>query len=141
MLVIFINGTSVSLIKRAHAGDAPLNLQGITVSGAVSFDFSDAKVATLESEDYVVLVSDREAFESRYETRDILMGGEYEGRLDNTGEPLRLSDALGEIFLEYSYDDVWYLTTDGAGDSLVIVNAFGTAAEAWGGARELAREL
>src|SRR5438046_10413166 len=46
----------------------------------------------------------------------------YTGLLDNGGEQLILKDALGQTILNFTYDDAWQPTTDGGGNTLVIIN-------------------
>ena len=49
--------------------------------------------------------------------------GEYEGKLDNGGERLRLEIvSLNLGILDFEYDDDWYPETDGGGQLLQIIN-------------------
>ena len=69
----------------------------------------------------VVLVKDRKAFERRYGT-NLPVIGEYDGKLSNGGERLRLSTASGTTIYELDYNDKWHKSTDGKGRSLEAID-------------------
>jgi hypothetical protein len=72
---------------------------------------------------YVVVAGNLAAFRSKYGTT-INVAGEYSGGLNNTGEKivLNLPLPLEAAILRFTYDEKWYPTTNGGGDSLVINN-------------------
>ncbi|HUF60585.1 MAG TPA: lamin tail domain-containing protein [Verrucomicrobiales bacterium] len=113
-------------IELRNTGTAPLDLAGVRISDGISFVFGEGSV--LAPGAYGVVVSNRAAFESRYGV-GINVLGEYEGWLDNGGERLQLSDAVGENILKFSYDRDWF-GNSGAGHSLQIVND-GAAFDTW----------
>ena len=71
--------------------------------------------------EHLLLVSNRTAFEATYGS-DLPVVGEYAGLLDNDGEQLVIADSLGNILLDFTYNDgsQWPLQADGAGRSLVL---------------------
>ena len=91
--------------------------------------------ATIGPGEYVVLVSNRAAFEARYDVagEGIPLAGQYTGNLDNGGEKVKLfrrGDAEPTGFIPYyrvdyvNYDDnlPWPGEPDGSGSSLNRVN-------------------
>ncbi len=75
----------------------------------------------LVSNEHVVVVQDRQAFETRYGMA-INIAGQYSGRLNNAGERIRLEDAVGQTILDFDYRDGWRSITDGDGFSLTIID-------------------
>ena len=71
--------------------------------------------------EHLLLVSNRTAFEATYGS-DLPVVGEYAGLLDNDGEQLVIADSLGNILLDFTYNDgpQWPTLADGAGHSLVL---------------------
>ncbi len=109
-------------VELLNAWDKPIRLAGARLSGGVSFTFSASDTTPLAPGDRVVVVKDIVAFSTRYDTSPIRIGGEYSGNLGNAGDDLRLEGPLLEPILFFSYSELWYPTTDGDGDSLVIVD-------------------
>jgi hypothetical protein len=104
-----------------------LNLNMARFTEGIHFTFPDMYFGPHQ---YLVIVKDREAFEARYGTSALILG-EYTGRLDNTGERIRLEDAIGQTILDFEYNDRWCPITDGDGFSLTIIDPLGTA-QSWG---------
>jgi hypothetical protein len=107
-------------IELKNVGPGALNLVGIHFTNGVHFTFTGgSEITNLAPGQYVVLLANREAFQTRYP--DVTnIAGQYTGKLSNSGDHLRLEGALGEPILDFSYDNKWYPATDGAGFSLVI---------------------
>jgi len=117
-------------IEIQNTGTQTLGLAGVILSGNARFDFSEGAAATLAPGGYVVLVSNLEAFQSRYpHWTNILIAGEYNGRffqpgdLRDSGAALTLTDGLGREVQSFTYDGAWCSATRGAGYSLTIVDA------------------
>jgi hypothetical protein len=108
-------------VELRNIGSTQLDLAGIRFTEGIAFDFTDSAIASLDPGAYLVVVRNIEAFQSRY-GEHILIAGEYEGLLDNAGERIQLIDAVGELILDFSYDDLWHRSTDGRGFSLVVVD-------------------
>ena len=109
---------------------SPTSLAGLRLFGGIEFVFPDI---TLSPGAVVVVVSNLTAFETRYDTSGMNIAGEYTGRLSNGGDLVGLEGRFGEPIHEYTYSDLWYPTTDGAGDSLTIVDAL-SPLSTWGDA-------
>lgn len=108
-------------LELKNIGASSLHLTDVRFTEGIAFSFPASGVTNLGPGEYVLVVRNRAAFESRYGTTHPV-AGEYTGNLDNAGERLRLEDAVGEVILDFAYDDEWYPITDGGGFSLVIVN-------------------
>lgn len=115
-------------LEMQNVGNAPVGLYGLEVDGEVRFRFSE--VSTIAPAELVVLVKNREAFESRYGT-EIPIAGVYDGNLSNGGGTLVLRDALSNEIQSFTYRDDWYLDTDGVGFSLVMVDPFSSDLDGW----------
>lgn len=106
-------------LELQNTGTTQISLSGVKLTVGVTFVFPDM---TLQPGQYVVIVENRAAFESRYGTgRPVI--GVYDGDLDDSGERLRLEDGSGARINDFAYgDNDWYPLTDGAGYSLVVNN-------------------
>jgi hypothetical protein len=117
-------------VELQNVGAATLELSEVTLSGGVAFAFAESAIEELAPNETLVVVKNLAAFESRYATGH-WVAGEYDGRLGNDGDTLRLQGFLGEPILAFAYDDNWYDDTDGAGFSLVIADPLAPR-ESWG---------
>ncbi len=117
-------------IELTNIGPVVLDLTDARFAAGITFDFSAAAITSLPVGGHVVLVQHQEAFASRYGA-NVPVAGVFTGRLDNSGERIRLEDKFGATILDFTFDDAWQPTTDGSGNSLVIVDA-NAATDAWG---------
>ena len=114
-------------IELQNTGGKTVGLAGMRLNDGVEFDFSRGAVATLAPGETCVVVDDFEAFTNRYANwASIKIAGQWEGRLDDGGERIRLVDAFGRTNALFRYGDGrgWPPAADGAGHSLVplVVN-------------------
>lgn len=105
-------------IELINIGAGPVQLDGLEFTDGIEFVFESSR---LEPGERVVLVNDRRVFQRRYGL-SIPIAGEYDGKLSNGGERLRLVTARGETVVEFEYSDRWYRATDGRGYSLTLVD-------------------
>ena len=117
-------------IELGNTGDRVLDLAGISIRGGVQFDFSDGEIDSIAAGEHIVVVKNREAFASLYETDGILVAGEFTGQLSNGGENIRLEGRFQETVFDFEYGD-WYAPADGEGFSLVINDPFAPL-DSWG---------
>jgi hypothetical protein len=120
----------LEFIEILNTGPTSLDLRSVSLVDGVEFHFADGDVTLLFPDEYVIVVSNRRLFESRYDTTGIRIAGEYDGRLGNGGERVVLTYGSNATILDFTYDDLWYPLTDGGGHSLVIVDPYGPAS-AW----------
>lgn len=115
-------------IELRNVGVAPLNVNGYTLGGGIDFTFPSR---TLAAGEYVLVVKNLTAFNTRHPGLSAAVAGEFLGNLADEGNRLVLKGRLHEPLLDFSYDDQWYPITDGFGFSLVI-NDDTAAANTWG---------
>jgi len=112
-------------IELKNVGAQALNLIGVRFTNGIFFTFSATNAITnLGPGQYVVLVKNKAAFQSRYPNVTNI-AGQYTGSLGNGGERINLEGSLSEPLFDFSYNDSWYPVTDGLGFSLVIRNENG----------------
>jgi len=105
-------------IELNNIGAETINLNMVSFTNGIDFTFPGIDLAPGE---YIVVIQDRNAFETRYGS-NINIAGQYSGRLDNTGERITLADAIGRTILDFRYEDGWHSLTDGEGFSLTIID-------------------
>ena len=114
-------------VELTNVGQSAILLEGVTLSGGIDFTFTGGE---LQPNQFVVLVHNRAAFESRYGTGQNATRV-YTDRFNNGGEQVVLTDAFGITVHDFQYDDQWYPLTDGLGFSLTVVDAAGDLND-WG---------
>ncbi len=114
-------------IELKNIGTEAINLNLVHFTSGIDFTFPSFELAP---DEYVVVVQDRNAFESRYST-ERNVAGQYTGQLANNGERIRLEDAIGGTILDFKYKDSWYDGTDGQGLSLTIRDPANPDIQSW----------
>ena len=111
-------------IELKNTGPNTLDLTYVYFTNGVGFNFADSDVISLGPNEFVLVVSDINAFRLRYGS-GLNVAGQYIGRLDNGGESIELTDMWNGVVAEFTYNDGrgWPLEADGAGHSLVPVNS------------------
>ena len=136
-----IDNDQFEFVELLNTGSQPVDLEAVRlvqrdVDGqpqGIHFVFDSQ---TLESNERIVVVRNRAAFQSRYGTDvriasgsagDGLSEGEYLGGLSNGGEQITLIDAWGGVIMALAYDDNggWPDRADGGGSTLEIVDPVG----------------
>jgi len=117
-------------IELKNTGPETLDLTYVSFVDGITFDFNDSDVTSLEPFDFVLVVRDQAAFESRYGTGlSNKIAGEYkdneQNSLKNGGENVKLIDYWHGTIAEFEYNDGrgWPLVADGTGHSLVPLNS------------------
>ncbi len=114
-------------IELKNIGAETINLNLVKFTNGIDFTFPNLELAPNE---YVVVVQDRQAFETRYGTA-LNIASEYSGRLNDAGERIRLEDAIGQMILDFDYKDGWRSITDGDGFSLTVIDPANTDPYGW----------
>jgi hypothetical protein len=104
-------------VELKNIGPVPLDLNGVRFTEGIRFEFSQD--AVLEPGAFALLVHNLTGFAARYGDH-LPVFGVYDGRLDNSGEMVRLADAADKPILEFAYDPAWQPSASGQGHSLVI---------------------
>jgi hypothetical protein len=120
------NGDDFEFLELKNTGTLTLNLSGLAFSTGVNFIFTNG--STLAPGEFFVLARHAAAFSAQYP--GVKVHGVFTGRLDNGGETLVLSHALGSRVFTITYDDdaPWPVGPDGHGYSLVPRNPGAPAA-------------
>ena len=117
-----VNENEFEFIELKNTGtDQTLDLSNVTLTGGAVFDFADSAVAALAPGEFVLIVRNTAAFESRYPGLSDRIAGEFEGRLRNGGDRITLTDAISGVIADFAYSDSygWPASADGSGHSLV----------------------
>jgi hypothetical protein len=110
-------------IELMNVGTASLDLTGVRFVQGIQFDFAGSAVTRLAPGEMVLAVENRLAFECRYGTSlSSRVAGQYQGKLANEGETLKLIDAQTGVIAQFAYGGSWYSPADGKGRSLVLTN-------------------
>ncbi|MBN1442731.1 MAG: CotH kinase family protein, partial [Planctomycetes bacterium] len=107
-------------VELVNTSAGTLDLSGFRFTAGIEFVFSPDEPFLLERGEYAIIVSNLEAFSTRYDPTGIRIAGQYAGLLNNAGDQIRLEGPLGEPIHDFTYSDLWYPATDGDGDSLNI---------------------
>jgi hypothetical protein len=113
-----LSSSDFEFFELSNQSQRRLNLNGVTISGGVSFQFPENRLSVLLPGASVVLVRNRSAFELRYSS---IQGDlfEYQGLLDNDRDLIEVVGGDGEVLIRLAYEDSWYPASDGIGFSLV----------------------
>ena len=106
-------------IEFFNSGNKAIDLTGLRFDLGVNFTFSDNTI--LASGQYLLLIRNRDAFQSRYGARNLQIQ-EYTGRLSNDGEQLRIVNDDSETIIDFTYNDQlpWPKPADGEGATLSL---------------------
>jgi hypothetical protein len=126
------NEEEYEFIELQNIGAIPVLLDEVKLTDGIYYQFVSGGNLSLAPGDYIVLVKNHAAFAWRYETNSInIAPGVYTGSLSNAGERIKLEDSTNSTILEFSYDDDWYIVTDGEGFSLTIVDQTDSDLDSW----------
>ena len=125
------NGDEFEFLELKNTGTNALDLSGLTFSSGIAFTFTNG--TQLAPGAFCVLARNAAAFAARYP--GVPLAGLYTGKLDNSGESLKLSHPTGSTVFSVSFDDdlPWPAAADGLGFSLVQRNPGATQAPDDGG--------
>ncbi|MGH2271610.1 lamin tail domain-containing protein [Anaerohalosphaeraceae bacterium U12dextr] len=98
-----------------------IDLSNVSIVNGITFSFAGSAVTSLGPKEYVLVVKNKAAFESRYPGLSGKIAGVYSGRLNNDGETVEISDTWNGTVVAFTYNDGdgWPQAADGAGHSLV----------------------
>ncbi len=102
-----------------------LELGTVSITDGIEFAFAGSNVTSLGPGEFVLVVSNQVAFESRYGTGlSSRIAGNYDGNFANGGEDVEISDTWNGAVVSFIYNDdsSWPQAADGGGHSLVPKN-------------------
>lgn len=114
-------------IELMNIGTTTLDLNGVRIADAVSFDFTGSDITTLAPGEQVIVVKDKTAFEARYGSGHSI-AGEFSSKFSNGGELVRLAygdgNTAGNLIRSFTYADLapWPVDADGTGPSMVLID-------------------
>lgn len=106
-------------LELTNIGSEKIDLNPLRFTKGVDYEFGTGNITLLQAGASVLVVKNQAAFEKRYGP-DLQVAGQYEGRLANGGERIKLSFGTGTGLLDFTYDDEgqWPTEADGQGQSL-----------------------
>ena len=107
-----VSGDEFEFLELQNTGATPLDLSACAFTAGIGFTFPNG--TTLAPGAFVVIARNPAQFATRYPGITAL--GPYTGKLDNSGETLTLTSALGTTIFSFAYDTAapWPATTDGS---------------------------
>ncbi len=119
------NGSSdFEFVELLNFGPRGIDLGGLAFTTGIGFDFDESLSGrTIAPGERILLANNLAAFEMRYGI-DHPVAGEFSGDLNNDGERLIITDSNGAVVLDLTYNDanLWPVSADGDGYSLVLIN-------------------
>ena len=113
--------------------DRTLDLSGVKITDGPREPFEFVPGQRLQPGERLLVVVNALAMEARY-GNSLNIAGEYQGKLDNQGERIRIEDPFGKALIDFRYDsgDPWPQSADGIGASLELVDPSATPANGLG---------
>jgi hypothetical protein len=118
-----VDNDEFEYIELKNIGDDTLDLTEVSFTEGITFSFAGSDVETLGPGEFVLVVRNTAAFESRYGT-GLNIAGSYDvtdQKLSNSGEVVKLEDYYNGTIADFDYNDGygWPLSADGGGHSMV----------------------
>ena len=134
-----VDDKSKTWVELYNKGTQSVTLSGWRFNKGISYTFPEG--TSLAAGEYLVVARDRASLASLFP--DVPIFGDFEGRLSDDGEELRLLDARGNPVDQVRYYDggTWPGAADGGGSSLELRDprADNNCGSAWGASDESAR--
>ena len=117
----FNNNDAFEFIEFQNVGLSSIQLEGYRVSDAIDFTFGQHLLSPGE---YAVVAADARAFALRYGEELDITGLFESGKLDDSGERIRLYSNEEELIHDFRYSPDWFPESDGIGSSIETRNNF-----------------
>jgi hypothetical protein len=123
-----VDNDEFEFIELKNIGDDILDLMEVSFTEGITFSFAGSDVNTLGPGEFVLVVRNTDAFESRYPGLSSRIAGSYDvtdQQLSNSGEVVKLEDFWNGTIADFDYNDGygWPLSADGGGHSMVPLNS------------------
>ena len=119
-------------VELQNIGTTTLDLSGVRFTNGLDYTFANG--VTLAPGAFIVVVNDRSSFLSRYPgSVGFMAAGGYNGSLDNTGETIALTlPAPWDVhILRFRFENNWFSSASGGGNSLVVASPATTLPQDW----------
>ncbi|MHC4743428.1 MAG: lamin tail domain-containing protein, partial [Planctomycetota bacterium] len=119
-----VDNDEFEFIELKNVGDESVDLTYASFVQWITFYFYGSDVTSVEPGEFVLVVRNKLAFESRYPGLTDIIAGQYidtDTKLSNGGETVQLIDMWNGTIAQFEYSDGrgWPLPADGSGHSLV----------------------
>jgi hypothetical protein len=106
-------------VELQNIAAGPIDLTDVQFTAGITFAFAPGTV--LDAGQRLVIASDAAAFAAKFP--GITLHGTCTGKLDNSGEQIVLTDALGADIRRFTYNDKlpWPVAADGNGHSMTLI--------------------
>ncbi|MGK0185588.1 MAG: hypothetical protein ACI9R3_001366 [Verrucomicrobiales bacterium] len=135
--------SDMEYLELHNTGATPIDLGKLILTQGVDYDFAGGEIKMLAPGAYVLIVSNKLAFESRYGPSSAITGEWGNDKLSNSGETIAISLGQGNDVLSFTYDitDPWPIATRGqslafSGDVLAEATSWALAAPSPGKATD-----
>ena len=117
------DGDLFEFIRLKNISDQSIDLDGVRFTDGIYFDFSESGIRSLLPRSSILIVSDRAAFEMRNDVQGSI-AGQYDGKLNNGGERIRLINRSKEPIHDFYYrkEFPWPVLDDLEGHSIQIID-------------------
>ena len=119
----FDDGDLFEFIKLKNISAQSIAMDGVRFSDGIYFDFSESQSRSLAPRSSIIIVSNEDAFTTRNGEHSLITG-QYDGKLNNSGERVRLIGKDGNLIHDFSYakDSPWPVLDDLDGHSIQIID-------------------
>lgn len=119
-----VDNDEFEYIELKNISDDILDLTEVSFTEGITFSFAGSDVNTLGPGEFVLVVRNETAFNSRYPGLSDRIAGSYDvtdQKLSNSGEVVKLEDFWNGTIADFDYNDGygWPLSADGGGHSMV----------------------
>ncbi len=124
-------GHELEFIEIQNVSDAPLNLEGFSLTGEVDFEFADGTVTELAPKAFLVITQNLETFSHHYDTSSMNVTGNFDWDLSDTNGRIIISGPIEESIAEAFYTESWLPEASGGDYSITLAPKFQRSPERW----------
>jgi hypothetical protein len=132
-----LGSESLEYVEIANELPTPIDISGYAFVEGIRYEFPAATI--LGPGEHFCVAADAEAVRARYGIEKVF--GNFEGRLDGSGERIALANHVGIVVasVRYQIGGKWPVAPDGAGPSLVLLDLHsdGNEPESWAASPEI----
>ncbi len=124
-----VDNDEFEFIELKNFGSTTLDLSYVSFTDGITFDFAGSGVTSVGPNEFVLVVRNQAAFESRYGTgMSSRIAGSYNAsgqKFSNGGELVELIDYYNGTIADFDYNDSygWPISADGGGHSMIPLSS------------------